>query len=545
MLEIGTRFNAEEKLWEGPDIKPFFNPKVSIGQVIIRMMSMHGPKIAQVSDDFGVQSTFNEILIKTIRVAQNLQKLKVPRKGVFGIIAHNNPDLAPILFAAFCLGCPVSPFDPAFGKVEIKSIISITKPSVFFCEVSLYDLLETCLKELDIKADIFTFTGQRGKSKPVEVLFAETNIESDFLLVDVDGEFETAIIAGSFGISGQLEGICLSHALLLDKSTRLTSTAAGDVLFAFSSIYWLSGIANILKATYFGATRIITTKPFSAEYLLRLIEKYKITHIFASLHQINLALTFENIKSVDLSSVKSVALNSQKVPRPEYASIRQYFKNAVPYNMFGLSELGGAISVSRGFQLSLDGTGKLVNGIKVKIVDEYRNRLGVGERGQICVHCAYYFNGYYGKEGKNSIVDEENFLKTGDIGYFDADGYLHVLGREIDMIKYQNFQVSPKEIESVLNQNPAIKSSCVVGVASSDVTLVTALIVRYKDLTISENEVHSLVADKFDESYKLRGGVYFVDALPLTPSGKVIRRLAKAIAEKEFSSRNKDSKKAT
>lgn len=128
-----------------------------------------------------MQSTFNEILIKTIRAAQNLQKLKYPRKSVVGVIANNNPDLAPILFASFSLGFPVSALDPAFGKVEIKSIINITKPRVFFCEVSLYDVLKTCLKELDITADIFTFTGQREKSMPVENLFAETKLESEFL----------------------------------------------------------------------------------------------------------------------------------------------------------------------------------------------------------------------------------------------------------------------------------------------------------------------------------------------------------------------------
>lgn len=137
--------------------------------------------LIQISDDFGVQSTFNEILIKTIRTAQNLQKLNYSPKGVVGVIANNNPDLAPILFASFCLGCPVSPLDPAFGKLEIKSIISITKPRVFFCDVNLYDLLETCLKELNIEADIFTFTGQRGNSKPVEDLFAETKNETEFL----------------------------------------------------------------------------------------------------------------------------------------------------------------------------------------------------------------------------------------------------------------------------------------------------------------------------------------------------------------------------
>lgn len=306
--------------------------------------------------------------------------------------------------------------------------------------------------------------------------------------------YNPAIKAVNCGCLFHLKGICLSHALLLDKSTRLTSISAGDVLFAFSSVYWLSGIANLLKATYYGATRIITTKPFSSEYLLLLIEKYKITHIFASLQQINQAIKYEDIKSVDLSSVKSVALNSQKIPNPEYTEIRKYFKNAVPYNMFGLSELGGAISISRGFQLSLDGSGKLVNGIKVKIVDENGNRLGIGERGRISVNCAYYFNGYYGKEAVESIFDNENFLKTGDIGYFDADGYLHVLGREIDMIKYNNFQISPKEIENVLNQNPAIKTACVVGVANLNENLVTALIIRNKDSTISEDAIHTLIS---------------------------------------------------
>lgn len=102
-------------------------------------------------------------------------------QSIFGIMANNGPDLAPILYASFCLGCPVSPLDPSFGKSEMKSILSITKPKVFFCDVKSYDLLVKCLKELDINTDIFTFTGQRGKSTPVEDLFAETHTESEFV----------------------------------------------------------------------------------------------------------------------------------------------------------------------------------------------------------------------------------------------------------------------------------------------------------------------------------------------------------------------------
>lgn len=288
----------------------------------------------------------------------------------------------------------------------------------------------------------------------------------------------------------------MSHALLLDKSTRLTSIASGEVLFAFSSIYWLSGIANLLKATYYGAIRIITTKSYSPEYFLELIEKYKITHVFASSQQIYSILKHERINSTDLSSVLSLAISGQKFSTDECSVIRKNFKNAVPYNMFGLSELGGAVAISRGFQLPLYGSGKLVNGIKIKITDENGNRFGIGERGRISVQTDYFFIGYYGKKGIESIIDQENFLNTGMIGYFDVFGYLHVLGRDDEMIKYQNVRISPKEIEQFLIQHPAVMSICVVDVPKSGDNLVTALIVRNKNFDISEDDVLKLVSGK-------------------------------------------------
>lgn len=280
----------------------------------------------------------------------------------------------------------------------------------------------------------------------------------------------------------------------MDKCSRLISIASGETLFAFSTVYWSSGIANILKATYYGATRIITTKPYSPEYFLELIDKYKISHIFASLQQIDSILQNERINSVDLSSVLSLAISGQKISSDKYAVIRKNFKNAVPYDMFGLGELGGAIAISRGFQLSLHSSGQLVNGISVKITDLNGNRLGIGERGRIYVKYDYFFNGYYGKEGtKSVIIDEENFLNTGYIGYFNVYGYLHVLGLEKDMINYQNAQISPKEIEEFLIQQPGVFSICIVDIQKNGENLVTALIVRNENTDISEEEVSKLV----------------------------------------------------
>lgn len=291
----------------------------------------------------------------------------------------------------------------------------------------------------------------------------------------------------------------MSHALLLDKCTRLHSISCGEILFTFSSLYWLSGIGNLLKATYFGATRIITTKPYAPELLLQLIEKYKITHLFATSQQLLSALSHESIDKMDLASVKSIAFSGEKVSHDQYSSMRKYFKNAMPYIMFGISELGGAISISRGEQLKLNASGRLVNGTQVKIVDEDGKRLGIGERGQIYVKSAYHFLGYYGKEGTESIIDQEQFLKTGKIGYFDHSGFLFVIGREIDMIKYQHHQISPLEIEYFLGQNPSIETVCVVDVTKDN--LLAALIVPNKDATISEENVLKLVSGNSNSEF--------------------------------------------
>lgn len=119
--------------------------------------------------------------MKTIRAAQNLQKLGFESKSVFGIISNNGPHLAPIVFASLCLGCIIHPIDPLFRRVELKHLIDTTESKMFFCDISVYDLLIKCLNELNVTAKIFTFNGKRGASTPVEDLFIATNNEENFL----------------------------------------------------------------------------------------------------------------------------------------------------------------------------------------------------------------------------------------------------------------------------------------------------------------------------------------------------------------------------
>lgn len=161
----------------------------------------------QISDDIGKRFTFDEIRIKTVRAAQNLQKNdRYQPKDVFAIMAKNSEHVAPVVIASFCLGCPVNTMDASFGKTETLHMFNITKPRVVFCDVEIYKLVSECLNELRNDAKVYTFGGQAGDSEAVENLFCETGIENDFAPVNVDGENDIAAILCSSGTTGLPKG---------------------------------------------------------------------------------------------------------------------------------------------------------------------------------------------------------------------------------------------------------------------------------------------------------------------------------------------------
>lgn len=125
--------------------------------------------------------TNEEIRIKTIRAAQNLQKLGFQPNDVLGFMARNSHHVAPIIFAAFCLGCPINTIDPSFQKTEVMHMFSMTKPSLIFCDVDKYELMMECLESLENDSRVFTFGGTQGESILVDVLFEETFSEKDYL----------------------------------------------------------------------------------------------------------------------------------------------------------------------------------------------------------------------------------------------------------------------------------------------------------------------------------------------------------------------------
>ncbi|XP_055299806.1 probable 4-coumarate--CoA ligase 1 isoform X2 [Sitodiplosis mosellana] len=531
-----TTFDSKANLWRGFNRPQLYNPNINIAQALLRAMKLHGSKIAQISDDSGVCLTFNEIRMKTIRAAQNLQTRGLKPKQVIGLMVDNVPNLSPIVFAAYSTGCPLNALTTSVEKPDVIRMLGITEPSVMICDIKVYDLIKECLTELKNDATIFTFNGTKDSSIAVEHLFEPTGNEENFVPVEVDGVNDIAAILCSSGTTGPFKGVCLSHAMLLAEITAFDICTSDDVLLSISSLQWISGHNTLLLGTLSGATRIITTESFSPSFLLRLINDYKVTVIISVANHMVALLKSGLLPNANMSSVKCFLIRGQRAPYAMINEFNTFLPNGKLYPALGLTEMCGVVTINAN---GSDSAGQIISGYTFKIVDEAGNRCGVDTNGEICIKVPYKFLGYYKqKDLSASAMDNEGFFLTGDIGFFDKDGNVHIIDRKKDLIVTDFLKISPFEIEEFLIKSPDIKCVCVVGVLSDmNNELPAAVVIREKGSFISEAEICKLVEDNMTDYCKLRGGVYFVDSIPTTPSGKLLRRWCKETATRVYNSK--------
>lgn len=271
------------------------------------------------------------------------------------------------------------------------------------------------------------------------------------------------------------------------------------MVLCFTSIYSISAWCILLSGTIYGGTRIITTHSFAPDLQLSLIEKYGVTYAHNPPFQLALMLKSDRLDRTDLSSLKYQSTSGAKIPIHIKNEIISKMKIQTFYTIYGLSESSGIVSISLSVDDSSDSVGQLMSFCTIKIIDEEGNRLGPDENGEVCFKTNYRFLGYYGNEKATAAsFDEEGFFLTGDIGHFDDNGNLYIVDRKKDLIKYNNYQVSPSEIESYLIESLKIKVVCVVGIRDEMANeLPTAFIIRMPGSNITEKHVFDTVAGIF------------------------------------------------
>lgn len=286
----------------------------------------------------------------------------------------------------------------------------------------------------------------------------------------------------------------------------------------------------LITTTLSGCFRIITTDEFTPELMLSIVEKYMVTHFVSPPTSLSMVLKSPEVAQSNLSSLQFWLCGGSATPHERIEQMKKHLSSGQIVVSYGLTEIAGGVAI--GFpNIKPHTVGQLVAGIEVKIVDENGNRVGVGVDGEICVDSKYKFLGYYGNQSEtDAMFDEEGFLRSGDIGHFDDEGDLFVMDRQKDIFKYRSCHISPTEIENVILKNDGVQLACVFGIPDIEcMDLPAAAIVKAGGSNITVAEINEIVKNNLNDSCQLRGGIFFFDSLPMTPSGKILRRKVREI----------------
>jgi long-chain acyl-CoA synthetase len=196
---------------------------------------------------------------------------------------------------------------------------------------------------------------------------------------------------------------------------------------------------------------------------------------------------------------------------------------------YGLSETAPVVSFNQLQRPSKPGTvGLPIFGVDVRCVDEHDNPLPPGARGEVVVRGPNVMKGYYERPEATAEAMRGGWFRTGDIGQFDADGYLAIVDRKKDMILRGGFNVYPREVEEVLLTHPAVAQCAVVGVADERLGEdVKAFVVRKAGQDATEDEIAGWCRERI-AIYKSPRCVEFTDALPMSATGKILKRVLRA-----------------
>ncbi|WP_372782780.1 long-chain-fatty-acid--CoA ligase [Phenylobacterium sp.] len=333
------------------------------------------------------------------------------------------------------------------------------------------------------------------------------------------------------GTTGLPKGVRLdnrNYSAFLDLRTQVEGFDYGpdDTVLIVMPLFHVAG-TNISFSGLAAGGRVIILPEFSPATVLKLIETERVAHIFLVPAMINMLLQAPEIEGADLSSLKSVAYGASPISEAVLAAATARFGCGFIqfYGMTESTDAGTFLTPSEHRGELMRSCGKAWPQMAVKILGDDGEEVGVGEIGEIAIWGGMVMAGYWNRpEATAETVSPDRWLKTGDAGYRDADGYIFVHDRVKDMIVSGGENIYPAEVENAILGCPGVADAAVIGVPDDRWgEAVKAIVVAHADGAPDPAEVIAWARQRI-AGFKAPKSVDFIDVLPRNASGKVLRR---------------------
>jgi len=477
-----------------PDIEI---PELSLTEHVLGEAAARGDHPAFIDGATGDVTTFADFTGRVDAVAALLQSRGIAKGSVVGLVGPNTAEWGIAYHGILRAGATVTPMNPLLTPEEIGKQV------------------ENSGAELVIDDPPGFVAEAPAGGTPADVAVDPENL---------------AVLPYSSGTTGLMKGVMLTHRNLvanIEQAWNSMPVGPDDTLVGLLPYFHIYGQTVVLNLGLAKGATIVNMARFDLDQLLENVERHGVTWLHVAPPVILALATAPQVEGRDFSRLKLVIsgaapLDADLAGRAEErigAPIRQ------GYGMTELSPVSHKSRLARVEETPPGSVGALIPNTEARLVDpETGDDVPEGEQGEIWVCGPQVMKGYLNNdEATAEVLLDEGWLRTGDIGRVDENGFFYVVDRLKELIKYKGYQVPPAELEAVLVSHPKVKDAGVIGVPNSDGEEIPKACVVAAD-GLEADELIAYVGERV-APYKRVREVEFVDEVPKSASGKILRRL--------------------
>ncbi|KAF5198180.1 4-coumarate--CoA ligase-like [Thalictrum thalictroides] len=515
---------------------------MTLPEFVLHEAELYADKVAIVDPVTGKEFTYAQVVRDTRRFCKALRSLGLRNGKVVVVVLPNVAEYAIIALGIMASGGVFSGANPQAHTSELKKQVEASDAKLIVTIGSLYEKV----KDLGVPIIIL---GEEHIENTIcweELLDASDHAGSGAMNETID-QNDLCALPFSSGTTGTSKGVMLTHKNLVANLCSTLFSVGPDIIGQVTALglmpfFHIYGIVGICCATLRNKGKVVVMGRFELRTFLNALITHEIN--FAPIvPPIMLALVKNPVvEEFDLSRLKLKAVMTAAAPlAPELLSaFEEKFPGVQVQEAYGLTE-HSCITLTHGDPRKGHGTAKknsvgfILPNLEIKFLDPDTGRsLPKNTPGEVCVRSQCVMQGYYkNREETERTIDNNGWLHTGDIGYIDDDGDVFIVDRIKELIKYKGFQVAPAELEAILLSHPSVEDAAVVPLPDEEAgEIPVACVVMNKNAKETEKDIMNFVASNV-AAYKKVRVVHFVDTIPKSPSGKILRRYLKEMLEKK------------
>ncbi len=482
--------------------------------------------------------TFGEIAGRVNRLANGLAELGVGAGDRVAVMQVNCNEHVESYFAAAKLDAILVPINFRARAEELTFMLNDSGVKAIILGQRYQDMLRSIKPELTTLEHQITLEAPGEGFISYDDLLANASDEERFPTADGD---DVTIIMFTAGTTGTPKGVMLSHNsftsyILANVEPVDMETAEKNILTV--PLHHIAGVQAVMAAVYGGRT-LVLQRQFDEEGWMKLVQEEKVNRAMMVPTMLKRLMDQPTFKDYDLSSLRVITYGAAPMPLEVIKKAIVEFPNTRFINAFGQTETASTITmlppdahdIREGDpdyeqkMKRLGSIGKPLPDVEVRIVNEDGNDVALGENGEIVARGDRLMKGYWNRDEATKETLRGGWLYTGDLGYWDDEGFIFLSGRAKDFLKRGGEMIAPEEVEQIIMSHPSVDEAAIIGIPDIEWgERVRAIVVRKPGAEMTAEEVIEHCRPRM-AGFKRPEDVVFIDELPRNPMGKVLKRV--------------------